>query len=165
VKVFLVYEPASGAPRTLEGAERPVFVREGFHWLAFLLPLPWLLWNRAWLGLLLWVLAMGVIGGLMVFGIGEMAETALTLLVGLLVGMEAPHLRGASLQRRGYRLTDIVAAPSRDEAERAFFAGWARVVPASPMPAQDSAPALHAPLLRPKPSPVLGLFPAPEGRR
>ena len=36
--------------------ERAVFVRDGFGWWAFLFGPLWLLWNRAWLGFVVWAL-------------------------------------------------------------------------------------------------------------
>lgn len=48
MKTYLVFEPAN-AGRTPETAERVIFVREKFYWLALLFASLWLLANRLWL--------------------------------------------------------------------------------------------------------------------
>ena len=57
--IYVVMEPRRGA----EADE--VYIRDGFHWLGFLLPLVWLLWNRLWIEtvlLLAVMLGLGVLG-------------------------------------------------------------------------------------------------------
>ena len=57
--VYTVHEPP---PREDEDAPTPpdrfAFVRDGFHFWAFLLAPLWMLWHRLWLVLLLYLVAM-----------------------------------------------------------------------------------------------------------
>ncbi len=49
MSVYTVHEPPlRGADASAE-PERFVFVRDGFHWWAFLLAPLWMLWHRLWL--------------------------------------------------------------------------------------------------------------------
>ena len=58
-------------------ADRFTFVRDGFHFWAFLLAPFWLLWHRLWLAFFGWlVLAVGVSAGIAALGAGAGEEHA-----------------------------------------------------------------------------------------
>src|SRR6478672_11524495 len=44
-----------GSKDDLAALERAVFVREGFSWAALIVGPLWLLWNRLWLALIVWL--------------------------------------------------------------------------------------------------------------
>jgi hypothetical protein len=67
-------------------------------------------------GLLAWLFG-GSAAGNTVFG-----WTALAIIV--LFAFEANDLRGAALERRGYRIVGLATGPDRDSAELSFFRTW-----------------------------------------
>jgi hypothetical protein len=159
--VYCAYVPAEAAPGQPEGIERAVLVRDGFHWLAFLVPVLWLLFNRLWLALLAYVVAALALGALGQIGWPEGAVVLAGLLAMLFVGITAPDIKGSGLERRGFRLADVVSASDTEEAETRFAARW--LAKASRMPARPAAPPVA--LAAPGPGPVLGLFPDAGGAR
>src|SRR5262245_38903143 len=156
-------------PRTIDAsraAEQFVFVRDGFHFWAFVLPPLWLLLHRLWLALLIYVVGYGVlIIGLVVVRASSNIQLIVTLIVALLIGFEASSIWRWSLARRRWRTLGLVVAEDAETAERRFFAEWQKRAadpPASPATEQKSAPARRGP---PSPSDVIGLFPEPGGQR
>lgn len=116
--VYSVHLPRYGGERVAEAA----FVREGFHWSAFLFGALWLLWRGIWLALAVWLAFCLLLSGLAAFGfISTAAFYLVVLLLHLLLGFEANRLIETRLERRGYRLVQIVAARALDEAQFAFF--------------------------------------------
>ncbi len=99
-----------------------IFVPEAFSRAAFILGPIWLAWARAWVGLVLWLLA---------FGILALAAARLRLPLPLveisgfilagLTGLEANNLRRAALERRGFGCLDVVSGVTVEDAERAYF--------------------------------------------
>lgn len=164
MKRYVVWEPREGVEHTAEGAERLVFLREGFSWAAFLFPPLWLIYRRAWRGLLVWLVLVALVVAAGVAGVGSGNAMWLMVLASAAIGFEAAWFRGMSLRRRGFRPIEVVLAPTRVEAERAFFAAWE---PDVPMPADD-APTARYRTSQPRwvrgPA-VLGLFPEPEAGR
>ena len=47
--VYIVHLPEGSARGSRQGLDRAILVKDGFHWLAFLFPLLWPLFNRLWL--------------------------------------------------------------------------------------------------------------------
>jgi hypothetical protein len=142
VTVYNVYEPPEGADAdAMERAEKVVFVKEGFNWVALIVPAFWLLFQRMWLELV--VLLVLVIGPQWMFGpeeAGQRVAGLVTLGLTVLFAFEANDLRGWALQRRGYRFAGVATGRGRDEAERSFFTAW--------LPQQDRR--VRAPAQRPK---------------
>ncbi len=123
--VYSVYEPPNVAPDLIERADRLAFVKEGFSWPAFFVPLLWLIYYRMWVE---FVLLLAVYAALQwAFGgepQGQALATWLSLGIGVLFAFEASDLRTLSLQRRGYRLAGVASGHGRTEAERSFFQVW-----------------------------------------
>jgi hypothetical protein len=161
--IYVVMEPP--AANAAEAAERAVLVRDGFAFLAFLVPPLWLLWHRLWIEA---ALAFAVSIGLT--ALGETAGlgftgAALSLLVSIFVGLEGAALRINALRRRGWREWGVVEANGTAEAEIRYLAGEEPEEPAQPVVPHSTSP-MQA---RPFPSglasgPALGLFDYP-GRR
>ena len=105
-----------------EGADegtlgRAVLVREGFNWLAFFFAPFWALAEGLWLASVPLIAALAAIVVVpLVLGLGPLLPAVLGLGYGVLAGMSANDLRRAGLARRGYRLVEVVAAPSRAQA-------------------------------------------------
>jgi hypothetical protein len=125
VTVYSVYEPPSEASDIVERADRLAFVKEGFSWPAFLVPILWLLYYRMWLEFVL--LALVYVALQLVFGTeaqGQALFAWASLAIAVLFAFEANDLRAASLERRGYQLAGVATGRDRTEAERAFFTAW-----------------------------------------
>jgi hypothetical protein len=125
VIVYSVYEPHAEAPDVATRADRLAFVKEGFSWPALLIPAFWLLYQRMWIELALFVLLL--VGLQWLFGTGASGQTMfgwVSLALIVLFAFEANDLRAASLERRGYHLAGIAAGRSREAAELRFFRAW-----------------------------------------
>ena len=164
MRLFTVHEPAEARPRDAQAAERIVLVKDGLCWPALFIPVIWLLFRRLWLGLVIYALALGVIGaGSYLIDISDDAKTLLFFLPNIWLWLEGNDLRRRKLARAGLRQTAAVMGKSRDEAEQRFFAAWIRAS-SSAATAQSSASAT-AFSMRGEDSGVLGVFPEPGGAR
>ena len=131
---------------------RAVFVREGFNWLAFFFAPFWALAEGLWLAAVPLIAALAAIIAVpAVLGLEPLLPVVLGLGYSLLTGMSGNDLRRAGLAARGYRLVEVVAAPSRAQA----LIRYAEAV--TPAPAQQPAPAAVAARARR----TLGLDPDP----
>jgi Protein of unknown function (DUF2628) len=154
-------------PRRGESAEpeRFVFVRDGFHFWAFLLSPFWMLARRLWLVFVLYLLfsiALGLV--LKLTHVGPAVSLLAGLAVALLLGFEAATLRRWTLARRGWTMLGFAIGEDKEAAERRFYGEWVkrggwRPSPAPPAP--PSAPSYTPPQLRQPPTGVIGLFPEP----
>ncbi|MGQ4274324.1 DUF2628 domain-containing protein [Terrihabitans sp. B22-R8] len=167
MRIWTVHEPRS-AKNALERADRLVVVKDGFSWLAFFFSLPWLLYNRLWLGTLIYLLvtaAIGLLGAWLPLAGG--AEFLLGIIPALYAGFEGNDLRRRKLARRDFVQVASIAAKNGLAAETEYFT----VNP--PIAAVEQAPAPKLPdtgrfaaALRPQPdNSVLGLFPQPGPSR
>ena len=163
--VYAVYEPPLEARDLESRAEELVFVKEGFSWGALLVPGIWLIYRGMWLELfafcLLLLLLRWVLGGSDVGG-AVLGWTMIAIIV--LFAFEANDLRGAALERRGYKVAGIATGPDRDSAEFSFFQSWLpEQAKETRRPAVPHA-ARSTPAGTSKPSEgeeVIGFFPAP----
>ena len=139
-----------------------VFVPEGFSRAAFFLGPFWLAWHRLWLELLLWLVVFTMLASASGIFITPFASFVIGVLLEVLLGLEANNLRRGRLARSAYRLVDVAAGATRDDAERNFFRRHFETSPVLPELAKQSVP----PPLPPAPhGEVLGLFPLPENPR
>jgi len=108
-----------------ERAERLKFVRDGFSVFAFVLAPIWMLANRLWLVLVLYLVVLGIIhGGITLFEIPEHWRYYASLALNLLVGFEADSLQRWTLNRRSWSTIGAVSGTTFDECERRFFESW-----------------------------------------
>ena len=96
----------------------PILVAEGFRCGAFLFGPLWLLWYRAYIPAALDAALVIVI----VVLTGGAAEAVLLVAVALLVGLHGNDFRRWSLERRGFLLSDVVAAHDAEAALARLFA-------------------------------------------
>ncbi len=141
----------------LRAAERVVFVRERFSWLAlFFAPLV-LLRYRLWLALLGYVAASVLLAvAELRFGLPDPVSTVVEIGLHVLIALELPSLRIAKLRWRGFEEAGTLVARDQMEAELRFFAqGWpmAGHAPVTPHPRAPRASGA-APY-------VIGSFPEP----
>lgn len=93
----------------------PVLVADRFSWFAALLPPLYALVHRLWRALLVWVVAIAVIG-IGAQWIGGEAAFWCVVLVGLYFGVEAPAARHRALVRRGFAHAADLVGESEDMA-------------------------------------------------
>jgi hypothetical protein len=166
--VYTIHEPPrkpNDHDDTLAHTARFQFVRDGFHFWAFLLAPLWMLRHRMWLEFIVYALIVGAVTfALRRFGLAETAGGWVALLLALLIGIEASSLRRWKLSRRGFDNHGVVVGDNLEDAERRFFDGWV-AEPQRPVPAAPPPP--PSPFDRPSVAPssdIVGLFPQPQAR-
>lgn len=123
--VYTVHEPPTPPADLFDRADSLVFVREGFSWPAFLLTPFWLLANRLWLGLIGYIVGVGVLQLLLFLGgAGPRWTTWVLLGVHVLIGLESSTIRRWSLDRNGWRSIGSVVGRNWADCERRFFESW-----------------------------------------
>jgi hypothetical protein len=142
VVVYNVYEPPYARGSVPERAERIVFVRDGFHWLAAIFPALWLLVKGLWLELAVFIGAVFLLTwGLEALGAVPAVSGILLIILQIVIGYEASAIQGAALERRGWRLAGTMVGRELSECERRFFESW--------LPSQADVPAGGQPLAAP----------------
>ena len=159
--IYAVHAPINAGDNIAVAADRCAFVRDSFSWGAFFLGPLWLLRHQLWLAFLGWLVAMLLLWVASYWlGLSSSAMFWCYLAIAAFLGLEGSMLRSASLRRRGFDLTDIVASGSRDDAERIFYARW--------LGGLGSARQQSAPMFRPvtpaapKSERIIGTFPDAE---
>lgn len=122
--IFNVHEPPNVSANRLESAEQLVFVKDGFAWLAALVPPLWLLWKRMWLEFAIYAGSTGLLVWLLTSAGATNLSNALLLIIQIVFGFEAGALYSASLERRGWRLVGTVSGRNAEDAERRFLEAW-----------------------------------------
>lgn len=162
MSTYTVHAPPLRAGDNAPDPERFVFVRDGFHFWAFVLAPFWLLAHRLWLGFIGYCIVVSLMGGFFHWtGASGTLEFLASVAVALLVGFEAATLWRWTLARRGWTTVGFVVGDNAETAERRFFAEWTRMTPAVPAVAVQS---YASPVRRGPPSgnDVIGLFPEPR---
>lgn len=170
--VYSVYEPPNPPADLNLRAEKLAFVKEGFSWPALFVPALWLIYQRMWLELIVFLAIFTVLP--FAFGLDRQNEALMGWIsfgIVLLFAFEANDLRCASLERRGYNLAGVAMGSSRAEAELDFFRHWVplQAVTAEPVAAAAAlAPRERRPEPKAPPQPAsgpreeaIGLFPRP----
>jgi drug/metabolite transporter (DMT)-like permease len=109
-------------PDRARAYEQPVFVREGFHFFAFLFTFFWALYERLW-----WHAAAILLANASVMALGKAlyftppSIAILQFCIQLFVGFYAHDWQRARLGKRGYIMADIAAADSLLRAQQRFF--------------------------------------------
>jgi hypothetical protein len=162
---YTVHEPPLRKNESASNPERFAFVRDGFHFWAFLLPPLWFIAKRLWLALVIYIVVMVALE----FGMGRAKVPStwrfvVELMIGLVIGLEAGTIRRWTLQRRKWKTLGFVVAEDEELAERRFFAIWTQNQSGG---IQQDSPAYSAPVRRgpPSSSDVIGLFPEPGTSR
>jgi hypothetical protein len=169
--VYTVHEPPLRKRESETDPMRLAFVRDGFHFWAFVFGPLWMLRHRMWLVLIGHLV---IVGGL-AFGLSRLGTSPGTgvvvgVLIALLIGLEASTLRRWTLARRGWHGLGVVVADDVELAERRFFDAWTGAIVSAQENASTShaAPASYAapPSAPPRASnqaqpEVIGLFPQP----
>jgi hypothetical protein len=166
MSTYTVHAPAlrngSADPQRFE------FVRDGFHFWAFLLAPVWLLYRRLWLVFIGYLLLIAALeAGFYFLKLPDGGQFAIELLIGVLVGLEASTLQRWTYARRKWPTVGIVTGRNLESAERRFFARWVDRAEDAPV-APPSRPVVTPPPVTPAPrasdNDIIGLFPQPGGR-
>ena len=161
MKIYTVHVPVLRDGHVSSDPDRVRFVRDGFYFWAFLFGPLWMIWNRLWLVLVLYLVAIAALfAGLTALNVSSSAQFVVGFLIAVLIGCEAGSLRRWSLRRR-WTQAGVVAATDLEGAERRFFESLPDRVPSAPVATTWSP---SAPVAPGSPD-VLGLFPQPEPHR
>ncbi len=148
--IYAVHEAA--AVDAAQGALNARFIRQGYSPAAFAFGPFWLLANRLWRALALWLVAAALVAAALAWDLLQPAAAlALYELSALLIGLEGAAWLSAALSRRGFAMIDIAAGANREAAEIRYFSGRGDAPPAvapAPRLAQPSGPGS-----------IIGLFP------
>lgn len=128
--IYAVYCPKKRAP--VDVPERLRFIPERPSFWAFVVPPLWLLLRRAWLGLVLWLLAVIALA-VVTQGMADDVAGPIWLAFWVWFAVSARDLQQAELTGTGWALVDVVEAPTRAAAERRYFD---RAFAAIPVPAE-----------------------------
>ncbi len=139
--VFTVHEPPNGPGDRLDRAERLVFVKDGFHWIAALVPPLWLLVKGLWLELAIYMVSTGLVVWLLTAAEANTASSAFLVIVQIVFGFEAGAIYSAALERRGWRVVGTVAGRDREDCERRFLEFWLPTYTQIPPASADGTPA------------------------
>jgi hypothetical protein len=168
--IYTVYRPPYPLSDPEDAALRTIFVKEGIAWAAMAFPLLWFLFHRLWLVLLGYLGAIALLEGLALWaGLGIAGIT--TLLVSILIGLEANNLRCWTLARRGWVLSGVVAGRSLDICIHRYFNAEQlgddvfAPPPGAPATRHQATPTTTPPTTMVptgNPDEVLGVFPSAE---
>ena len=162
--IYTVHAPPLRMEQT--NPERFKFVRDGFYFWAFVFGPLWLLFKRLWVVLIFYIIAIAALQvGLWLNGVPSGPRGAVSLLMLLLLGLEAATLQRWTLDENEWSQIGIVSGNNYESAERRFFDNWVaqESVPKTPAaPSQPMSPAMRMP---PASSDIIGLFPEPQSRQ
>src|SRR3954454_15119855 len=117
MKIYTVHVPVLRDGDVSPDPDRVRFVRDGFYFWAFLLGALWMIWNRLWLVLLIYLVGIAALFmGLTALGVSSAAQFVVGLLIAVLIGCEGGSFRRFSLRRR-WTSAGVVAATDLEEAE------------------------------------------------
>ncbi len=123
--VFTVHEPPNPPADLIDRAEKLVFIKDRFLWLAALFPAIWLLFKGLWLEFVLFVAVVSIIAwGLPELGFTPMVTGIVLVAIQILFGFEAGNVQRAALSRRGWHMVGSVSGRNAGECERRFFQAW-----------------------------------------
>jgi Protein of unknown function (DUF2628) len=135
LRFYSVHAEPWNPATTPKGADRTIMVKEGFSWPAFLIALPWLLWHRMWIVLVLYLALVLGLGALSEFGqLPDQVTTVVSFVIALILGFEGNGLLRWTLRRRGYEEIGEVAAETPAAAEMRFFESEPRRPPEGALP-------------------------------
>ena len=124
--------------------ERSVVIADRFAPFAFIAPIIWLLFNRLWLEAFAAVLVTATATVLASTAGQPVLGIALDLALSLITALEGRAWRAAALQRRGWRLVDVIET---DDPDVAFDIHAAQAMKHQKAPAHTNAKPNRQPLM------------------
>ena len=150
--VYTVHLPAEGRDPDLI-ADDLCLVPERFSFGALLFGPFWLVWHRAYLATLGWIVVVAaVVAARRLLGLSPAGTGLIFVLVQIFLGFEGRQLERLALSHGRYRMVDVVSADASDMAEQVFLQRWTDMNTPPPIPAG-----------RPMDLPGIGLFPGAGG--
>lgn len=100
---------------------------------AFVLAPVWMLINRLWLALVMYIAAIVALELIMAaVGMHELWQALVGLAIHLVIGFEADEIRRLSLARKGWRAVAVVTGRDAEEGEARFLEGWPAIAATQP---------------------------------
>ena len=165
MQYYSVYETDPSPANLVERADKLAFVKDGFSLTAFFFGALWLIYQRMWIELVVYVAVFSALewaaaANQKAAGMLGIAMFGLTVLFAL----EASDLRIAMLRRRGYKFAGVAIGRDRSSAELSFFRSWLPLQGAAAeeperAPIAASVSQTPKPLLRSERDEVIGSFP------
>jgi hypothetical protein len=122
---FTIHQPPEPPADRDDRAADLVFIRDGFSWLVFLFAPFWLLANRLWLALGVYVGLFVVIEGVLLIADAPDQWSALAITgLNLMTAFEAASIKRWTLERNGWTTLGTVSGRTELDCERRFFDGW-----------------------------------------
>lgn len=134
--------------------DRVAFLPDGKALLALIAPAIWLIWQRLWLILALYVLAMVALAALIQFGNPQLGSF-LSVLPGLFLFLEGREMVRRRYERQGWRFDGVIEAGDEKTAELRYFSEQ-DYAPAPTKPVEPTTPLFAKPIKQVAP---FGLFP------
>lgn len=159
---FLILTPPGGPDRDHASTR---FIADGLSATAFLFPWIWLFSHGLWLWAIAAFFAQGF--GLQLLADDTLAPAGMAILLAnsLFFSLEGKKLEAALLQKKGWKLEDVLVAPDLSTAEEIYFSTLpAPVMPAMPATSDWIAKALGKKTAFGARGPALGLFDSEGGR-
>jgi hypothetical protein len=116
------------APAAKDPDRDTIFIRDGFSWLAFLFPLPWLLIRRLWLVALAAVVLYSVSIYLAETYRLDALPVAFSFVLSLWTALEGGAARVRKYERLGWQVERVIGAAKLGDAEDIYFAEKAATV-------------------------------------
>jgi hypothetical protein len=143
--------------------QRFAFVRDGFHFWAFLLAPVWLLAKQLWVVFIGYLVVVAALEAAFYFlKLPDGSEFAIGVLINVLIGLEASTLERWTYAFRKWTTLGLVTGDDQEEAERRFFAQWVEHAGDTPAPPPPARPI--PPMARAGDNDIIGLFPQPGAR-
>jgi hypothetical protein len=134
------------APAAKDPDRDTLFIRDGFSWLAFLFPLPWLLVRRLWLVAIVAIALYAVSVYLAETYRFDALPLAFSFVLGLWTALEGGETRVRKYERLGWQVERVIGADRLADAEEIYFAekaASARNRTAEPLPALPQGKPMH----------------------
>lgn len=120
MKIFTVHARSWSSA----GDSDAIFVREGFSWPAFVFGPFWALWFGMWRTTIGLLLVSGAVSGIVVVtGMTDGAELAVTLALQTTIGLWANDWRRYALGRRDFNERAVVSGRNQQDAVEHYFVG------------------------------------------
>jgi hypothetical protein len=159
MSVYTVHAPQAGEV----DPERFQFVRDGFHFWAFVFAPLWLLFKRQWLAFVIYLgVAVILQVGLWLIGMPRTVHGVVSLLMHLLVGIEAATVQRWTLGLKGWNELGVVSGDRYETAERRFFDNWTARAAKAATPASPPPQPMRVPQSA---TDIIGFFPEPQSRQ
>ena len=164
---YTVHERPDAPVDRVDRAEALEFVKDGFSFGAFVLPLVWLATHRIWMGVLAYLAVVAAVFAVATaVGLPPLVPALMLLAVHLIFGNEADEILRGHLTAQGWSLVGQVTGTGPLDCERRFFDNWLPLVPmVSSVQAVAPPRPTPAPANTPRSSGILGNLFAPLKRR